>query len=292
MFMNIAFKNSHLMMLAASVLVVSSCATKAPQKSEPELEPEQAVPVKPVEKPKPKYIQVAERDADRIGKKIWMNEGSGKIKNLTIWNQGENFASLGIGHFIWYPAGKEGSFKETFPELIVFLQEQGVEIPTWLQKTPPWKSYTAFKRDEQSADMKQLRTLLVNTIPEQVQFIIRRLELALPKMLESLPTEAQRTQVREQFYRVAQQSAGVYALIDYVNFKGEGTSPRERYQGQGWGLLQVLENMRDSDNVMAEFAESAEFVLKRRIKNAPPARNESRWLPGWKNRIKTYTAPL
>jgi len=66
--MNIAFKNSHLMMLAASVLVVSSCATKAPQKSEPELEPEQAVPVKPVEKPKPKYIQVAERDADRIGK--------------------------------------------------------------------------------------------------------------------------------------------------------------------------------------------------------------------------------
>ncbi|RKZ86591.1 MAG: hypothetical protein DRR16_09230, partial [Candidatus Parabeggiatoa sp. nov. 3] len=198
----------------------------------------------------------------------------------------------GIGHFIWYPAGKEGSFKETFPELIVFLQEQGVEIPTWLQKTPPWKSYTAFKRDEQSADMKQLRTLLVNTIPEQVQFIIRRLELALPKMLESLPTEAQRTQVREQFYRVAQQSAGVYALIDYVNFKGEGTSPRERYQGQGWGLLQVLENMRDSDNVMAEFAESAEFVLKRRIKNAPPARNESRWLPGWKNRIKTYTAPL
>jgi len=292
--MNIAFKNSHLMMLAASVLVVSSCATKAPQKSEPELEPEQAVPVKPVEKPKPKYIQVAERDADRIGKKIWMNEGSGKIKNLTMWNRGENFASLGIGHFIWYPAGKEGSFKETFPELIVFLQEQGVEIPTWLQKTPdaPWKSYTVFKRDEQSADMKQLRTMLVNTIPEQVQFIIRRLEQALPKMLKSLPTEAQRTQVREQFYRVAQQSAGVYALIDYVNFKGEGTSPRERYQGQGWGLLQVLENMRDSDNVMAEFAESAEFVLKRRIKNAPPARNESRWLPGWKNRIKTYTAQL
>jgi len=291
--MNIALKNSHLMMLAASVLVMSSCATQAPPKSEPEPEPEQAVPVKRVvEEVKPKYIQIAERDADRIGKKIWMNEGSGKIKNLTVWNRGENFASLGIGHFIWYPAGKEKSFKETFPELIVFLQEQGVDIPTWLQKTPPWKSYTAFKRDEQSADMKELRTMLVNTIPEQVQFIIRRLEQALPKMLESLPTEAQRTLVREQFYRVAQQSAGVYALIDYVNFKGEGTSPRERYQGQGWGLLQVLENMRGSDNVMAEFAQSAEFVLKRRIKNAPPARNESRWLPGWKNRIKTYTAQL
>ena len=293
--MNIALKNRDLMMFVASVLVVSSCATQAPPK--PEVEAEQEAPVKQViEEVKPEYIELAERDAERIGQKIWMNEGSGKIKNLTVWNRGENFASLGIGHFIWYPAGKEGSFKETFPKLIVFLQEQGVEIPSWLQQTPdaPWKSYSAFKRDEQGVDMKQLRTLLVNSIPEQVRFIIRRLEQALPKMLESLPLEEQRTQVREQFYRVAEESAGIYALIDYVNFKGEGTSARERYQGEGWGLLQVLENMRagSSYNVMSEFADSAEFVLKRRIKNAPPARNESRWLPGWKNRIKTYTARL
>jgi hypothetical protein len=292
--MKMSIKNNQLIMLAVSVLVISSCATQAPV--EPEAKPEAEVPVKPVEKPKPKYLQVAERDAERIGKKIWMNEGSGQIKNLTVWNRGENFASLGIGHFIWYPADQKESFKETFPELIAFLQAQGVEIPTWLQTTAdaPWKSYSAFKRDEQSAKMKQLRSLLANTIPQQVQFIIKRLEQALPKMLESLPFEAQRVQVREQFYRVAQQPAGVYALIDYINFKGEGTSPRERYQGQGWGLLQVLENMRglSSEGVMTEFAQSAEFILKRRIKNAPPTRNESRWLPGWKNRIKTYTVPL
>ena len=30
-----------------------------------------------------------------------MNAG-GTISGLTSWNVGENFASLGIGHFIWY----------------------------------------------------------------------------------------------------------------------------------------------------------------------------------------------
>ena len=29
-------------------------------------------------------------------------------------------------------------------------------------------------------------------------------------------------------------------MIDYVNFKGDGLKPTERYKGEGWGLLQVL----------------------------------------------------
>ena len=34
--------------------------------------------------------------------------------------------------------------------------------------------------------------------------------------------------------------------------------------------------------------ESAKKVLTKRVRNSPPARNESRWLPGWLNRINTY----
>ena len=238
-----------------------------------------------------KYIQLAlQSDAETIGQKIWDNEGLAKRENLTVWNQGENFASLGIGHFIWYPSGEEPIYTETFPELVAFLQEQGVQMPAWLRNTPdaPWDSYEAFKSDEQSSEMAQLRTLLANTVPQQTQFLIRRLE-QFPQMLQTLPTETEPEHVRQQFYRVAQSKGGVYALVDYVNFKGEGTSPKERYQGQGWGLLQVLENMSaQNDDVMAEFAQSAEFMLKRRIQNAPPARNESRWLPGWQKRINTY----
>ena len=72
---------------------------------------------------------------------------------------------------------------------------------------------------------------------------------------------------------VATTSNGVYALIDYVNFKGEGTDPHERYHGQGWVLLWVLMEMRDVPAGQAaarEFARAAKRVLDRRIDNSPP----------------------
>jgi hypothetical protein len=102
---------------------------------------------------------------------------------------------------------------------------------------------------------------------------------------------AKRAQVQTQFDRVAGSAMGCYALVDYVNFKGEGVLATERYAGQGWGLLQVLEEMSQEINgreAVKNFAESAKKVLTRRVHNSPPARNESRWLPGWHNRINTY----
>ena len=83
-------------------------------------------------------------------------------------------------------------------------------------------------------------------------------------------------------------------LIDYVNFKGEGTLETERYNGQGWGLLQILEGMNGTEQGMPaleEFAAGAQRVLLRRVGNSPPERGEKRWIPGWRNRIKTYTSP-
>jgi hypothetical protein len=85
----------------------------------------------------------------------------------------------------------------------------------------------------------------------------------------------------------------MYVLIDYVNFKGEGTLETERYNGQGWGLLQILDGMNGTEKGMpalVEFADGAERVLLRRVSNSPPERGEKRWIPGWKNRIKTYTS--
>ncbi len=238
----------------------------------------------------PQSIQVSKKDAAKIGHKIWMNEGAAKVKNLTVWNKGETFASLGIGHFIWYPVGQEGPYDEQFPKLLTFLRRQRTQLPDWLKTTPdcPWNSRREFYNNIKSRRMVELRKLLKDTIPQQVAFIIVRLEKTLPKMMAALPTKEQRARVRKQFYRVAQQPQGVYALIDYVNFKGEGTDPKERYDNQGWGLLQVLENMPGtSKNVMAEFAKAADKVLRRRVRNAP--RDERRWLRGWRKRLRTYT---
>ena len=79
-----------------------------------------------------------------IGVKIWFNESNGKVEGLTCWNKGENFASLGIGHFLWYPDGK---LDASFPRLLKYLRQKGVEIPKWLADNYyacPWKDrYTA-----------------------------------------------------------------------------------------------------------------------------------------------------
>jgi len=62
-------------------------------------------------------IRLSDEQAARIGAKIWQNESGHTIGGLTAWNFGEEFASLGIGHFIWYPAGRRGPFEESFPPL-------------------------------------------------------------------------------------------------------------------------------------------------------------------------------
>src|ERR1700720_3277507 len=63
-------------------------------------------------------IHLSDLQAERIGRRLWENESGGTIAGLTAWNLGEDFASLGIGHFIWYPAGKRGPFAESFPPLL------------------------------------------------------------------------------------------------------------------------------------------------------------------------------
>jgi len=237
-------------------------------------------------------ITISTADAMRIGKKIWRNECNGSVAGLTSWNSGENFASLGIGHFIWYPKDVRGPFDESFPKFLSFASQRHASLPSWLRENAscPWNTRAEFVRDQNSSRMKELRNFLVRTVDLQAQFMVSRLENSLSKMLDEA-TPAGRDNVRTQFARVAGTPHGCYALVDYVNFKGEGTLPTERYQGQGWGLLQVLENMHGQGNGRAaagEFSHAAGAVLRQRVQNSPPERKESRWLPGWLNRVNTY----
>ena len=87
-----------------------------------------------------------------------------------------------------------------------------------------------------------------------------------PKMLEDAPVSVQAI-IRQKFEKVARSAQGMYALVDYVNFKGEGVLASERYRGEGWGLLQVLEGMQNpsSNSPTKDFAQSAKVVLNRRV---------------------------
>ena len=241
-------------------------------------------------------VTLSEAEAGRIGRKIWQNECGGTIAGLTSWNTGENFASLGIGHFIWYPKGQRGPFDESFPKFASFAAAHGARLPEIIDLHGddgcPWNSRAEFLRSAKSAEMTALREFLAKTIDLQARFMVQRLQEALPKMLGETPVSARgknSAEVRESRTETAQ---GMYALVDYVNFKGEGVLASERYRGEGWGLLQVLEGMPDpsSNSATKDFAQSAKVVLNRRVHNSPPERNESRWLPGWLNRINTYTS--
>jgi len=232
----------------------------------------------------------------RIGQKIWHNESGGTIKGLTHWNEGEEFPSLGIGHFIWYPKGFQGRWTETFPEFIRFAKSRGVQNVPAVAVLPdcPWNSKAAFYQDFDGARLAGLRTWLSKTIPLQTEFIMSKSRAALPEALAAAPA-GDRTRIQQNYNKVATTPQGIYALIDYVNFKGSGTNPTERYAGQGWGLMWVLREMREvpaGPAAAVEFGNAAKRCLDRRITNSPPERGESRWRAGWHNRCDGYGKPL
>ncbi len=238
----------------------------------------------------PTKLRLSADQATEVGHKVWMNECGGRVDGLTSWNVGEEFPSLGIGHFIWYPEGVKGPFVERFPDVVKFLRAHGAEPPSWLKDDMacPWKSREEFLAEQQSPKMVELRNFLSATVALQTDYLIQRLENALPKMLEK-SEPANRKKIKKQFERVLNSgAAGAFELIDYVNFKGEGVAETERYKGQGWGMLQVLELMDETGDPVSSFSEGAKKALTRRVQNSPPARHEERWLPGWTRRINAY----
>jgi len=239
-------------------------------------------------------ISVTPEETARIAERVFENECFSKGECLIEWNPGEEFLSLGIGHFIWYPQGQKGPFEESFLKYLSYARESGEKIPDWLNATPfpacPWNSCVDFLNNQQDPRLLELRQFLSATKPRQADFLIKRLEDALPLILDGLATENAR-QIRQKFYLLVSSPPGIYALVDYINFKGLGILETERYQGQGWGLLQVLSQMNEPDSASAarpEFVRAAKIVLTQRVANSPAERNEQRWLAGWLWRVESY----
>ena len=244
-------------------------------------------------------IKLTPKQSTFIANKVWQNEGAGLDKYLIWWNKGEDFASLGIGHFIWFQKGHTERFREVFPMVVASMQKKGVKMPLWL--TPetdfPWQTKEAFfaAKKAKTKQYMELFNFLKNTYGYQAEFMAQRLSNALPQMLESIDDAKKKQTIKRRFNEVMHNKdgsvneRGLYVLLDYTNFKGEGTLKSERYNEQGWGLLQVLWNLDDKEaNKQKAFAQSASRMLSRRIKNSPPARGEERWRKGWNVRLDTY----
>lgn len=226
-------------------------------------------------------------NVQELGTRIWKNECAGSMQGLVSWNRGEAFPSLGIGHFIWYPAGAQESFDESFPAFVRYARARGAQVPGYFDGPAPWPDKASFLADR-SGRADAMRRWLAAHVDLQTHFIILRSRLALRRMLQQSRTPEA---VQRRYAALSATTQGMYCLVDYVNFKGEGTKATERYKGEGWGLLQVLEEMHgypDGRAATTEFSRAAAAVLTRRVKNSPAARGENRWLAGWLNRCKTY----
>jgi hypothetical protein len=183
--------------------------------------------------------------------------------------------------------------------VIAFMHKRHVAMPSWLHPdTPlPWATKEAFfkAKENKTKQYMELFTFLKKTMPQQAAFMAQRLSDALPQMLETIKEPERKALIEKRFYDVMHNpdgsvnERGLYVLLDYTNFKGEGTLPTERYKGEGWGLLQVLEHMNPQEsNKLKAFAQSAKAMLSRRIANSPPKRGEERWRKGWNVRLDTY----
>ncbi len=235
-------------------------------------------------------MEISSDEAESIGRGIFLNECSGQKERLVWWNDGENFASLGIGHFIWYPKDCKGPFEETFPSLLTFFGEQHLELPDWLKGADGclWSTKEAFSDKTQDVKKRELQDLLARSVSLQATFIGKRFEEAMQKILSSMSEEKRKHAIKQ--IELLQKSAqGKFALIDYLNFKGAGTLETESYKGKGWGLKQVLEEMPVvAENPLRAFSETAKALLKQRVESSPPERQEERWLKGWLARIDRY----
>jgi hypothetical protein len=238
--------------------------------------------------------EIPDHISHQVGKRVFQNECGGLPGNLVSWNPGENFLSVGIGHFIWYPQGAAKPYVESFIQFIQFAHSQGETIPAFLQGPCPWNSRTSFLSAKDNLVRKKLEKFAQGTILLQTKFLFYRLNQAVIRIFAQLPP-SRKTDITQKHDMLMASTEGRFAMVDYVNFKGEGLFPGESVHGEGWGLKQVLMEMRmptSARTAVSAFAQAAERVLERRVRLDGENKKLKRWLPGWRNRVRSYADPF
>lgn len=242
-------------------------------------------------------VLASAQEMNAIGDRIFRNETDGDASKLLRWSSQGNFADLGIGHLVWYPANQRGSYTETFPSFLKYTQSKNVPLPSWLANRPneggPWANKAAFESAKNDQQVRELANFLQKTVGLQATFMSDQLRRTMPSMVQTLPAQYRQAALNN-FQVMEKTPGGMYPMLDYMVFQGSGASSNERYNSQGWGLLQVLLNMervQPGSNALAEFMRSASDSVMQRVATAPAERHEARLLSAWQTRVRTYKTP-
>ena len=129
------------------------------------------------------FGDIPQNQLDKVAELIFNNEASGKKEGLIVWNNGEEFISLGIGHFIWYPKDYNGVFQESFPDLQEHLVKRGYVLPKLLNFIDaPWNNKEEYLAARSTDDYKDAIEFLYNTKEVQMELIGMRAEKALQEI--------------------------------------------------------------------------------------------------------------
>lgn len=188
---------------------------------------------------------------------------------LITQNDGEDFPSLGIGHFVW-DAGEHGN---SFHRMITYIQEK-----RWVSIDPDIHYITSPEKPDGHHSTwphrDKIIQLLKETKHDQLAYIKSR--------LMGFRSDHLNSPVARRNFDYLYGSAPVI-LLDYVNFKGEGDSSGS----DNYGLQNVLETMgpaSSSSDAVLRFQKAAIA----RLHGNRNAADWNRWWDGWTNRIGRY----
>ncbi len=173
-------------------------------------------------------IVLSDADAAVIGRKIWQNECGGTVEGLTSWNAGEDFPSLGIGISSGTFPAVPVPLRRDFPApRRLYERAQGGHAG--LARRGEWMPL-----DEPPAICERAAVAPhegTPSVPRETPSRADRLHRTAPRTVPaangtSHPGPAGRGQLRANFQLMASSRSGLYALIDYVNFKARASSRR------------------------------------------------------------------
>ena len=259
----------------------------------------------------PLESKISQQQLHQIGEVVYKNETNKKKELLTHWNSDEEFASMGIGHFIWFPHNWTARFKEVFPEVLQYIRQHlkpqdNIKVPAWLDVDHyvplPWNTHAEFEQNKSSKKMTELNSFLAHPkiIELQAAYMVERANETLARVLESIRATHPKkyTHASEQLYWLTQSALGIQSPVDYVNFKGDGTDIKDSLPcGLQWGLKQVLLTMPASNSVNSaghNFANAVIKTLSCRAHNELSHRKKDfieKWLPVWIRRANNTYRP-
>jgi hypothetical protein len=115
-------------------------------------------------------------------------------------------------------------------------------------------------RLERAIDPNSEASMLKNLPPGKAEIIKENFDNVV--VYDLLSDDRERYLVSDSF-KDAANLRGLYALVDYCSFKGEGTAPAEHYNTQAWGLGEVLFQMKD---LRSDVATRTDYIEKLHLK--------------------------